>query len=170
MTGKTIAKQRRQARIAILSFAGLLLVAAAVMVFRALDENLLFFITPSDLETKEVAPGQAIRLGGLVKPGSVERSENEVSVRFAVTDAMDDFSGNSVWVTYAGILPDLFREGQGVIAEGAFGTDGTFVATNVLAKHDEKYMPPEVAEALKEKGLWVPDGEPAAGSAKDTSQ
>ena len=101
---------------------------------------------PADLAKRDVAPGQRIRLGGLVEDGTVRRGEG-TQVSFAVTD-----KEKSVKVVYTGLLPDLFREGQGVITEGAFGADGVFVADSVLAKHDENYMPKEVAESLKAKG------------------
>jgi len=104
---------------------------------------------PADLAAATVQPGQRIRLGGLVEKGSIVRGQG-ATVAFAVTD-----HEKSVKVTYTGILPDLFREEQGVITEGAFGPDGVFVADSVLAKHDERYMPKEVADGLKAKGVWV---------------
>jgi cytochrome c-type biogenesis protein CcmE len=125
---------------------------AAALVLNALDEALVFFYSPSDLQTKTVAPGRAFRLGGLVEVGSLVREEDGLSVRFRVTDL-----ANTVPVAYRGILPDLFREGQGVVAEGTLGPDGVFTAREVLAKHDENYMPPEVADALKKSGHWQPD-------------
>ena len=106
------------------------------------------FQSPTDITEKEIPAGQRIRLGGLVEEGSVVRSDN-AEVSFRVTDM-----ANAVAVTYKGILPDLFREGQGVVTEGIVGTDGVFVADSVLAKHDENYMPKEVAEALKDQGHW----------------
>jgi cytochrome c-type biogenesis protein CcmE len=121
--------------------------AAAALVLSALSDNIVFFYSPSQLAEKHVPPARRFRLGGLVEKGSVQKKGDEVS--FRVTDLKQD-----VEVVYRGILPDLFREGQGVIAEGALGSDGTFVAREVLAKHDEKYMPPEVARALKESGRW----------------
>jgi cytochrome c-type biogenesis protein CcmE len=105
---------------------------------------------PSDLTAASVAPGQRIRLGGLVEKGTIVRGQG-TEVAFTVTDET-----KSVPVTYTGILPDLFREEQGVITEGSFGADGKFVADSVLAKHDESYMPREVAESLKAKGVWQP--------------
>jgi len=103
---------------------------------------------PADLAAAEIAPGQRIRLGGLVEAGTIVRGQG-TTVAFAVTDGE-----RSVNVTYTGILPDLFRENQGVITEGTFDPAGTFVADSVLAKHDERYMPKEVAEGLKAKGVW----------------
>jgi cytochrome c-type biogenesis protein CcmE len=128
--------------------AGAVLGLATVLVLSALKDSLVFFNSPTDLVEKHVAPGARIRLGGLVAPGSVVRGDN-LTVRFAVTDG-----NRQVAVAYHGILPDLFREGQGVVTEGALGTDGVFAADNVLAKHDERYMPKEVADALKRSGHW----------------
>jgi cytochrome c-type biogenesis protein CcmE len=120
---------------------------AAALVLSALNDNIVFFYSPSQLAEKKVAPERRFRLGGLVEPGSVKKEGAEV--RFKVTDLKQ-----SVTVVYRGLLPDLFREGQGVIAEGSLGADGVFTAREVLAKHDENYMPPEVAKALKESGRW----------------
>jgi cytochrome c-type biogenesis protein CcmE len=125
---------------------GVLCVAAA-LVLSALNDNIVFFYSPSQLAEKKVAPDRRFRLGGLVEQGSVKKEGAEV--RFKVTDLKQ-----SVDVVYRGLLPDLFREGQGVIAEGSLGADGVFTAREVLAKHDENYMPPEVAKALKESGRW----------------
>lgn len=120
---------------------------AATLILRALNEELVFFLSPTQIAEKQPGAGQQIRLGGLVEAGSVEKSGETVA--FAVTDL-----GNTVRVTYRGLLPDLFREGQGVVVQGAFDGNGRFVASEVLAKHDETYMPPEVAKALKESGRW----------------
>jgi cytochrome c-type biogenesis protein CcmE len=120
-------------------------------VLTALKDSIVFFNSPTDVVEKQVAPGTRIRLGGLVKPGTIERGA-DLAVRFEVTD------GKSVIpVAYQGILPDLFREGQGVIAEGALVPGGVFRADSVLAKHDETYMPKEVADALKKQGHWKDD-------------
>jgi cytochrome c-type biogenesis protein CcmE len=105
----------------------------------------------------KVAPGQRFRLGGLVETGSVVRDEG-TTVRFVVTD-----KSRNLPVTFTGVLPDLFREGQGVVAEGTLAADGVFHADNVLAKHDENYMPPEVAKKLKEQGVWRGDAKASAG-------
>jgi len=124
--------------------------AAAALVLNAFEENLVFFYSPTDLAEKPVPPGQAIRVGGLVAEGSVQKSGLEVS--FGITDG-----ARTVTATYHGVLPDLFREGQGVVTRGLLQPDGTFKAEEVLAKHDENYMPPEVVDALKKAGEWKPD-------------
>ena len=125
---------------------------AAGLVLSAFQDNLVFFHSPSELAEKPVPPDRVFRLGGLVEEGSVTREGD--TVRFRVTDL-----AQSVSVTYSGFLPDLFREGQGVVAEGRLSGDGEFIASNVLAKHDENYMPPEVADSLKRAGHWQPGGE-----------
>ena len=124
----------------------------AALVIAALNDNVLYFYSPSDLRTKSVTPGVAFRIGGLVARGSVKR-ESGPEVHFVVTDGRAN-----VPVTFTGALPDLFREGQGVVASGALDSNGTFAATEVLAKHDERYMPPEVVEALKRSGRWKEGG------------
>jgi cytochrome c-type biogenesis protein CcmE len=139
---------RRQRRTV---FIGMVLGAVGLatgLVLFALSDTIVFFYTPSDMVAKAVPAGQRVRLGGLVEKGSVAR-EAGGRVRFVVTDTI-----KTLPVTYAGLLPDLFREGQGVVAEGRLGSDGQFVADSVLAKHDETYMPPEVAKALRDKGVW----------------
>ena len=120
---------------------------AAALVLTALNDNLVFFYSPTQVAEKNIGADRRFRLGGLVEQGSVQR-DGQV-VRFAVTD-----TNKTLKVSYRGILPDLFREGQGVIAEGSIGPDGVFTAREILAKHDENYMPPEVAKALKESGQW----------------
>ncbi len=130
----------------LLSSLGVLGVAAALVLY-SLNDNLVFFYSPSQVAEKHPGPERRFRLGGLVEQGSVKKDGQEV--RFSVTDLQ-----KTVPVVYRGLLPDLFREGQGVIAEGTLGADGTFAAREVLAKHDENYMPPEVAKALKEAGRW----------------
>lgn len=120
---------------------------ASTIAFYSLQENLLYFQSPSDLAEQPIPPGRQFRLGGLVKPGTVDRVDNSLATRFVVTDGPKDIT-----VEYVGILPDLFREGQGVIARGSLDETGMFAATEVLAKHDENYMPPEVADALEESG------------------
>ncbi|MBN9071521.1 MAG: cytochrome c maturation protein CcmE [Rhizobiales bacterium] len=142
---------RKQKRLSVITAAAVFLAAAAGLTLYALGQKASYFYMPADLQAASLAPGQRIRLGGLVEEGSIVRGQG-ATVGFAVTDHQ-----NSVKVTYTGILPDLFREDQGVITEGAFGPDGVFVADSVLAKHDENYMPKEVAEGLKEKGVWQPD-------------
>lgn len=122
---------------------------AVALVLRALDSELVYFLSPSEIAAKLPAAGQQIRVGGLVESGSVDKSGGDGVIVFTVTDL-----AAQVKVSYRGILPDLFREGQGVVVEGAFDEGGNFVAAEVLAKHDETYMPPEVAKALKESGRW----------------
>ncbi|MFN4167657.1 MAG: cytochrome c maturation protein CcmE [Pannonibacter phragmitetus] len=139
---------RKQRRLTLIGGAGVVLAAAAGLILYALSDQIVFFQTPTDVMTKQIAPGQRIRLGGLVEEGSVERRAN-AEVLFRVTD-----TSNTVQVAYTGILPDLFREGQGVVTEGMIGPDGVFKADNVLAKHDENYVPKEVADALKQQGVW----------------
>lgn len=139
---------RKQRRLTLIGIAGVVLAGALGLILFALNDQIVFFQSPTDIVEKGVPPGQRIRLGGLVEDGSIERS-GDANVRFKVTD-----TANTVTVTYTGILPDLFREGQGVVTEGTVGLDGVFVADNVLAKHDENYMPKEVAESLKQQGVW----------------
>lgn len=133
--------------------------AAAALVLTAFQDNLVFFYAPTDLLAKHVAPDRRFRLGGLVETGSVTREADGVTVHFTVTDLT-----NRVPVTFKGVLPDLFREGQGVVAEGALNAQGAFIAADVLARHDEKYMPPEVAAALKASGKWRPEATTQAKS------
>ncbi len=125
------------------------LAVAAALVLSALEDSIVFFYSPSQLAENPPPPDRRIRIGGLVVEGSVKRGADGLTVRFAVTD-----NARTVPVSYRGILPDLFREGQGVVAEGRMGADGGFNADEVLARHDETYMPPEVAEALKQAGVW----------------
>jgi cytochrome c-type biogenesis protein CcmE len=139
---------RKQKRLAVIAGGMSFLGLAAALTFVALGKKTSYFYMPADLKTAVVEPGERIRLGGLVKSGTVVRGEG-TQVRFGVTDTQE-----TVTVSYAGLLPDLFREEQGVVTEGSFGPDGVFVADSVLAKHDETYMPKEVAEGLKEKGVW----------------
>lgn len=122
---------------------------AAGLIVSAFDENLVFFFSPSELQAKEVRPDQRIRIGGLVEEGSLAKEADGVTISFRVTDLTA-----SLPVSYKGLLPDLFREGQGVVAEGKLRADGVFEANEVLAKHDENYMPREVADALKKSGEW----------------
>ncbi len=138
---------RKRRRLYIVLAGMVLLSGAVALVLAALDENLSYFYSPSDVA--EAPQGRSIRLGGLVEEDSVERQADGVTVTFRITDM-----ANSIAVTYKGLLPDLFSEGQGVITEGTLGPDGVFVAREVLAKHDETYMPREVADALKKSGQW----------------
>ncbi|MGE0736697.1 MAG: cytochrome c maturation protein CcmE [Alphaproteobacteria bacterium] len=127
----------------------LILAAAAALALTALQDNVVFFYSPTEIAEKKIPPGQRIRLGGLVLENSIKKQADGVTTEFGVTDR-----GKTVVVVYKGILPDLFREAQGVVVQGALRPDGVFVANEVLAKHDETYMPPEVAEALKKQGVW----------------
>jgi len=130
----------------------------------AMKDNVTFFYSPSEVTPKKVPAGQMIRLGGLVEAGSVHKAADG-SVVFVVTD-----NGATAQVIYHGDLPDLFREGQGIVAQGAFRPDRTFEASQVLAKHDETYMPREVADRLKEKGEWRPEGDEATPAAATVQQ
>ena len=141
---------RKQKRLALIAGLGVVLALATGLVLIALRDQIVFFYSPSDVVSRDVAPGQAIRLGGLVKDGSWVRDGQ--SNAFTVTDGVTDIAA-----TYVGLLPDLFREGQGVVAEGSMGPDGHFIASNVLAKHDENYIPKEVVDALKASGEWRPE-------------
>ena len=145
---------RKGKRLTLIAAAGGVLALAAGLVLYALNDQIVFFYDPSAVVEKNIAPGTRFRLGGLVAEGSVERTEGDPEIRFTVTDGL-----TTQPVRFSGILPDLFREGQGVVAEGALGAGGVFVADNVLAKHDETYMPREVVEALKERGEWQHAGE-----------
>ena len=120
---------------------------AAALVLTALNDNLVFFYSPSQIAEKSIPPERRFRLGGLVELGSVKKAGQEI--RFTVTDTHKTIS-----VVYRGLLPDLFREGQGVVAEGVLDASGVFIADTVLAKHDENYMPNDLADKLKEKGVW----------------
>ena len=138
---------RKQKRLAVIGGLGAVLALAVTLILFALRDQIVFFYSPTEIETKAVAVGVPIRLGGLVKEGTWVRDGE--SNDFTVTDGATDLTTH-----YQGILPDLFREGQGVVVEGALTSGGTFAATNVLAKHDENYMPKEVVEALKANGEW----------------
>jgi len=120
---------------------------ATALVLNAFQSNLVFFFTPSQVAANDAPQDRAFRIGGLVEAGSVVRGKDALTVRFRVTD-----TAKTIPVLYTGILPDLFREGKGVVAQGRLGSDGTFHASEVLAKHDENYMPPEAAEALRKAG------------------
>lgn len=136
---------------------------AAALVLNAFRSNLVFFYTPTQVANGEAPRNTSFRIGGLVEQGSLKRAENSLEAHFVVTD-----TAKRMEVVYSGILPDLFKEGKGVVAQGKLGDDGVFRADNVLAKHDENYMPPEAAEALKKAGalnektgrtLVMPQGE-----------
>lgn len=141
--------KRKTLRLYLLVASLCLLGVAVGLALYAFQSRIVFFFSPSDVAADRPAVGRVVRLGGLVEAGSIERSGDGSTITFKVTDLK-----NTVPVTYRGVLPDLFRESQGVVVEGAYAADGKFTATEVLAKHDEKYMPPEVAKALKESGRW----------------
>ena len=142
---------RKQRRLVMIGCALAVLGVAAALVLGALKDSIVFFNSPTDVVEKNVPPGKRIRLGGIVQPGSFSRGQ-DLTVRFEVTDG-----NRAVAVAYKGLLPDLFREGQGVVTEGALDGAGLFHADTVLAKHDENYMPKDVADALKKQGHWVDD-------------
>jgi cytochrome c-type biogenesis protein CcmE len=138
---------RKQRRLYFVLLGLLALGVAVALVLTAISDSLVYFHTPSDVAAKKVGEGRRVRIGGLVEQGSVVK--DGATVRFGITD-----TANTVTATYTGVLPDLFREGQGVVAEGRMEKDGVFHAAEVLAKHDENYMPKEVADALKASGQW----------------
>ena len=139
---------RKQRRLILIGSSLGVLAIAVALVLGSLRESIVFFHSPTDIAENKTAPGKRVRLGGLVKTGSVERGDN-LQIHFKVTDGNKDIP-----VNYRGIVPDLFREGQGVVAEGHIEPGGTFIADTVLAKHDENYMPREVVETLKKQGHW----------------
>lgn len=143
---------RKQRRLYFVVLGLLALGAAVALVLNALGDSMVYFYSPSDLQSKHAQLTHRMRVGGLVEPGSVMKAG--AVVKFRITD-----NTFAVPATYTGILPDLFREGQGVVAEGKMSPEGVFVASEVLAKHDEKYMPKEVADSLKKSGQWQGEGE-----------
>ena len=146
---------RKQRRGVLIGTCVAVLGVAVGLVLFAMRDSIVFFYSPSEVAEMAIASGQRFRLGGLVETGSVVRGEG-TSVRFVITD-----QAKTLPVTYIGVLPDLFREGQGVVAEGMLESDGVFHADNVLAKHDENYMPPEVAKKLRAQGVWRETPTPA---------
>lgn len=148
---------RKQRRLTMIGGAGAVLALAALLVTYALRDNIVFFLGPTEIAEKNVAAGTRLRIGGLVKTGSVERGQGQ-TIRFVVTDGKSDIA-----VSYAGLVPDLFREGQGVVAEGVVEPAGRFRADSVLARHDETYMPREVADTLKKQGHWQPEDKKLGG-------
>ena len=142
---------RKQRRLVLIGSGLAVLAVAVALMLNAFRDSIVFFNSPSDVVERHVGPGTRIRLGGLVKDGSLVHGK-DLAVRFAVTDG-----NNQIEVAYQGVLPDLFREGQGVVAEGALNGAGVFSADTILAKHDETYMPKEVADALKKSGHWKDD-------------
>lgn len=152
---------RKQRRLMLIGAAGLVLCLAAGLVLVAMRDSIVFFYGPAEITEKALSPGTRMRMGGLVEAGSVERGANQ-QVAFSVTDGKATLK-----VSYKGLLPDLFREGQGVVTEGVYEGAGRFRADTVLAKHDETYMPREVADALKKQGHWQPEAsKPASAPAK----
>jgi len=147
---------RKQRRAVLIGTCLAVLGVAVGLVLFALRESIVFFYTPSEVAEKHLETGQRFRLGGLVENGSVKRGEG-ATVGFVITDKR-----STLPVTFTGVLPDLFREGQGVVAEGVLNSDGVFRADSVLAKHDENYMPPEVAKKLKDQGVWRGDEQAGA--------
>ncbi len=143
---------RKQKRLAVIAGLGVVLALSAALIFTALRDQIVFFYSPSEIAERGVQPGTPIRIGGLVLEGSWQQ-DGESNV-FIVHDGETQMTAR-----YTGILPDLFREGQGVVAEGSVQGDGSFLATNVLARHDENYMPREVADTLREQGVWQGEGE-----------
>jgi cytochrome c-type biogenesis protein CcmE len=157
---------RKRRRLWILVACGLGLGSAAALTLSAFSDNMVFFLAPSDIATRHVSAGRTIRLGGLVEAGSLKHVtlDGQPAASFIITDG-----GASVKVSYVGILPDLFREGQGVVTLGALRPDGSFRASEVLAKHDETYMPKDVADALKRSGHWNPtEGPPPPAATWNT--
>jgi cytochrome c-type biogenesis protein CcmE len=146
---------RKQRRLSMVALGMATLGIAAALVLTALEDSIVFFYSPTDVATKQVPKDRRLRIGGLVEENSLRRLDDGLTVEFTVTDR-----AHTLPVSYRGVLPDLFREGQGVVAEGRFGADGRFRADEVLAKHDENYMPPEVAEALKQAGMWKGKAKP----------
>lgn len=139
---------RKQKRLTLIAAAGLVLAIAAGLILFALSDKIVFFYTPSDMTKQGISAGTRVRIGGLIEFGSVKR-DAAMNVEFRVTD-----TEKALTVQYKGLLPDLFREGQGVVAEGVYQGGDMVVADTVLAKHDENYMPKDVADALKKKGVW----------------
>ena len=135
--------KHRHQRAAMIATGLSMLGGAAFLALNAFEKNLVFYFTPTQVAANEAPSGRTVRIGGLVEPGSVKRERDGVTVRFTVTD-----TAKAIPVTYRGMLPDLFREGKGVVSQGKLGPDGIFVAAEVLAKHDENYMPPEAADAI----------------------
>ena len=148
---------RKQRRLVLIGTSLGVLAIAAGLVLGALRDSIVFFNSPTDVAEKSIPPGTRMRIGGLVKPGSLQRGDN-LQVSFAVTDGKTDIA-----VRYQGIVPDLFREGQGVVAEGRLESGRVFAADTVLAKHDERYMPREVSDALKKAGRWEETAGQASG-------
>lgn len=158
-----MAMTRKQRRGALIAAAGSVLALAVGLVLYALSGEITLYRTPTELAEQQVSADRRLRVGGLVEQGTLWRGKN-AEVRFDITD-----TAHSLHVSYRGLLPDLFREGQGVVAEGRLVSPGNFLADTVLAKHDERYMPKEVADALKAQGVWEEDGANASSPAATAS-
>ena len=155
----------RHKRFALIAAGIAALAISATLVLNAFRSNLVFFFTPTEIAANEAPVGRTFRVGGMVVDGSVQRQADGVTVQFVVTD-----TAQSIPVVYSGILPDLFREGKGVVAQGKLGDDGVFVAEQVLAKHDENYMPPEAAEAVERANKAMREAHRNANSGAGTYQ
>jgi cytochrome c-type biogenesis protein CcmE len=160
-----MALKARHRRFAWIATGIVVLAAAAGLVLNAFQSNLVFFYTPTQVFDNEAPKDRNFRIGGLVEPGSVARADGSVEVSFKVTD-----NAKAIPVIYQGILPDLFKEGKGVVAQGTLGADGVFKASQVLAKHDENYMPPEAEEALRKAGHPVKPPEAFVDKARASVQ
>jgi cytochrome c-type biogenesis protein CcmE len=156
---------RKRRRLLLLGLSALCLCTASALILTAFQKDLLFFYSPSDVHAGKVSEGRRFRLGGLVVRGTLHRLDDGRAIAFTVTDTAYDIA-----VRYAGIVPDLFREGQGVVVDGRVGNDGVFVADELLAKHDEKYMPPEVAKAVKSAGLSAAPGAAGVSALTDMNE
>jgi cytochrome c-type biogenesis protein CcmE len=152
---------RKQQRLGVLGLGMAALAGATALVLTAFNDNLVFFYSPSELEAKAVAVDRRVRIGGLVEAHSLSRIDDGHGISFRITDGSADVVG-----IYQGPLPDLFREGQGAVAEGKLRPDGVFAASTVLAKHDENYMPREVVDALKKSGHWQEGADPTKAAAQ----
>ena len=155
---------RKQRRMILIGSSLGVLAFAVALILGSLRESIVFFNSPTDIADNKAAPGKRVRLGGMVKTGSLERGDN-LQIRFEVTDGNKDIP-----VSYVGIVPDLFREGQGVVAEGYVEPGGVFKAETVLARHDENYMPREVVETLKKQGRWQETAATGAVPVKGTAR
>lgn len=154
--------KRKTQRLYFIALGGLALATGIALILTAFEDSIVFFYSPSEITQQTLKPGQRIRIGGLVEAGSVVKDGDTVT--FTVTDTAETLA-----VSYRGILPDLFREGQGIVAEGQMTTAGVFEASDVLAKHDENYMPPEVADAIKAAGEWRGDESGATEASTETA-
>jgi cytochrome c-type biogenesis protein CcmE len=155
--------KRRHKRVTFIAVALAGLAIAAYLVTNAFRNNLVFFFSPTQVAAKEAPVNRTFRIGGLVEEGTIKRETDGLTVRFTVTD-----TAHSIPVVYKGILPDLFKEGRGCVAQGRINADGVFQADEVLAKHDENYMPKEVADSLKKQGYWKDDDDKAGKAGKPT--